>query len=46
MKASCVGLQIKPFNAGNQVEDDYGDLTDYGTVYEKTILIQMQYLMI
>lgn len=32
---SWVGLQTKQFNAGNQAENDYGDLTDYGTVYQK-----------
>ena len=32
---SWVGLQAVQFNEGNTAEGDYGDLTDYGTVYTK-----------
>ena len=32
---SWVGLQSNQFNAGNINEGDYGDLTDYGTIYSK-----------
>ena len=32
---SWVGLQSNQFNAGNINKGDYGDLTDYGTIYSK-----------
>ena len=32
---SWIGIQTKQFNEGNQAIYEYGDLTDFGTVYKK-----------